>query len=230
MKNLSELEVLTIYSNQLTSVPEFIGASGHLLKLKVIDLEYNKINSLHESIGNLLNLEYLNLAHNKLTSLPESIGDLKRLKNLRLQGNELVSLPLNIVNLSNLEYFDISSNKLSYLPDFINLGGSLPKLKYLNIKYNNIKILPNYLKNKLLDRDFEMVADPNVKKIEAKYFDSNKNKHIFEDVNEINNLSDKKCSYCKKEPITGYCEYKNNEAHFICSQNCSDKIFHNINN
>jgi formylmethanofuran dehydrogenase subunit E len=68
------------------------------------------------------------------------------------------------------------------------------------------------------------------KNIEAKYFDPKKNKHLFSHINEINNLSDKRCSYCEKEPITSYSEYKNGEAHFVCSQNCSDKIFHNLSN
>ncbi|MBL4649759.1 MAG: leucine-rich repeat domain-containing protein, partial [Aureispira sp.] len=44
---------------------------------------------LPESIGDLENLEHLDLGYNQLKSLPESIKNLKKLKLLKLERNKL---------------------------------------------------------------------------------------------------------------------------------------------
>ena len=61
-------------------------------RLTYLNLNYNQLTSLPESIGNLSNLEYLDLFYNQITSLPESIGDLSSLLYLMLSSNKLTSL------------------------------------------------------------------------------------------------------------------------------------------
>jgi formylmethanofuran dehydrogenase subunit E len=107
-----------------------------------------------------------------------------------------------------------STKKLKIKPSYIRADPHVMKI-FKNIKKQMDQSNQNHHINK---------------NIGAKYFDPKKNKYLFSYINEINNLSDKRCSYCEKEPITSYSKYKNGEAHFVCSQNCSDKIFHNLFN
>ena len=44
--------------------------------LVVLDLGYNQLESIPESIGGLINIQYLWIFNNQLTSLPETICDL----------------------------------------------------------------------------------------------------------------------------------------------------------
>ena len=61
-----------------------------------LDLSYNGLTYLPESIGDLTNLEYLRLSNNQLTSLPENIGELSNLHTLILSYNQLTSLSEDI--------------------------------------------------------------------------------------------------------------------------------------
>ncbi|KAF8665844.1 hypothetical protein HU200_053923 [Digitaria exilis] len=62
-------------------------AMRNLTNLKVLDLSFDKLYGLFESIGNLKRLHTLNLKHcTELKSLPESIRDVTGLKSLRMEG------------------------------------------------------------------------------------------------------------------------------------------------
>jgi Leucine-rich repeat (LRR) protein len=246
--NLEKLKNISINLTELTSLPNTIGNLSNLINLNLLG---NKLEYLPPTIGapgNLSNLKILNLSDNKLEFLPESIKNLSNLQSLLVDSNELKYLPESIVHLRELKKLNVNNNKLEYLPEDI---GKLSGLLVFNMYGNNITSLPKSIKKLLANTNIG--AEPDVmekinkikkekgintynkfqyifKNIEAKYFDPNKNEYLFSDVNKINNLSDKRCSYCKEEPITSYSKYKNNEAHFVCSQNCSDKIFHNLSN
>jgi len=75
------LRVLLLNANQLTALPESIGA---LVGLKELRLDDNQLTALPESIGALVGLKTLNLYNNQLTALPESIGALVGLEELNL--------------------------------------------------------------------------------------------------------------------------------------------------
>lgn len=113
--------------------------------LEYLNLGYNELENLPDSIGNLSNLQYLNLAYNQLSSLPTSIGNLINLKNIELSNNQfLTSLPESIGNLSALEYFTSSETSLESLPESI---GNLNNLHHLILFYNNITTLPESIGN-----------------------------------------------------------------------------------
>ena len=61
-----------------------------------LDLSWNQLTSLPESITKLSNLTQLDLRENKLTSLPESITKLSNLTQLDLRENPLETPPLEI--------------------------------------------------------------------------------------------------------------------------------------
>ena len=84
------LRELILYDNQLTALPESIGA---LVGLEKLWLGGNQLTALPESIGALVGLKVLNLRgnliENKLTALPESIVALTALEGLDLRNNPL---------------------------------------------------------------------------------------------------------------------------------------------
>ena len=65
------------------------------------------------TIGDLTNLTSLDLMYNQLTNLPNSIGHLTRLTQLDLIYNQLTSLPETIGNLTNLTELHLSENPIS---------------------------------------------------------------------------------------------------------------------
>jgi len=105
---ISILNDLNLHFNQITNIPETI---GELTQLTEIYLENNLFGILPESIGNLTNLITLNINENQLTSIPENIGNLTGLEKLLLYNNSLTSLPESICNIfSNLSQYDFSDN------------------------------------------------------------------------------------------------------------------------
>ena len=73
-------------------------------QITLLTLANNQLTSLPESFGNLSSLEYLDLENNQLTSLPESFGNLSSLQSLHLDNNQLTSLPLSMDKLPSLRF------------------------------------------------------------------------------------------------------------------------------
>ncbi|MGK7937635.1 MAG: COR domain-containing protein [Xenococcaceae cyanobacterium] len=61
-----------------------------------LNLSYNQLTNLPESITNLSNLTWLNFYNNQLTNLPESITKLSNLTCLNLSGNPLEKPPIEV--------------------------------------------------------------------------------------------------------------------------------------
>ena len=96
----------------------------------------------------------LNLYFNNLKFLPNSIGSLIELKNLYLEKNKLITLPQSIGNLTKLKILDLSYNCIEKLPDSliklknmdeIRLNGGVNKdiLKIMSNSKIGIKIMNN---------------------------------------------------------------------------------------
>ncbi|OUM60697.1 hypothetical protein PIROE2DRAFT_62984 [Piromyces sp. E2] len=133
--------------NIFKTLPESIGTCSELRMLKTYSNREERIclNILPTSIGNLNKLKILDLSYNKLESLPDSIGNLKNLNELNLSFNYLKTLPDSIGNLKNLEELDISHNySFSRLPYSI---GNLENLKILRLKLTNLESLPESMEN-----------------------------------------------------------------------------------
>ena len=116
--NLSQLEFLCLYNNQITGkIPDSI---GNLSKLWYLDMSNNQITGkIPDSIGNLTKLRWLYMKNNQITGkLPESIGTISTLQKLYLSKNKLIGpIPDSIVKRSNLDSrFDPSTvmNKDEY--------------------------------------------------------------------------------------------------------------------
>ena len=131
-----ELETLNLNFNQLKTLPESIGDLANLVTLNLVS---NRLQTLPKSIGGLTNLKTLNLFKNKLETLPDSIGGLTNLKTLNLNFNKLKILPESIGDLANLVKLNLASNRLETLPECI---GDLANLVKLNLDNNLLPTLP----------------------------------------------------------------------------------------
>lgn len=76
---------LNLYFNNLKLLPNSIGS---LIELKYLYLENNKLITLPESMGNLRNLKILDLSYNCIEKLPDSLRKLQNLGEIRLHGGK----------------------------------------------------------------------------------------------------------------------------------------------
>jgi internalin A len=131
------LKLLNLSYNRLTEIPESI---TRLKKLTALYLSHNQLADLPGSITRLRNLTTLYLNDNGLTELPDSITRLQNLTALHLSRNELTELPDSITRLQNLTMLNLSDNGLTELPDSIT---RLRNLTTLNLSANGLTELPN---------------------------------------------------------------------------------------
>lgn len=112
---LSGLRVLSIQYNKIQSLPSSI---CEMRSLRHLDAHFNELHALPPLIGRLKSLETLNLSSNftDLTDLPHSIGDLTELRELDLSSNQIHSLPVTFARLSKLVKLDLDQNPLVFPP------------------------------------------------------------------------------------------------------------------
>ena len=84
--------------------------------LKTLDLSYNSIQHLPDSITNLLLLKELYVHHNSLRYIPEEIGQLRHLTKLHINDNKLEVLPSSITSCIKLRELMMQNNCLQELP------------------------------------------------------------------------------------------------------------------
>ena len=145
---------------------------GSLTNLFFLDLGYNHIEEIPESIGNLQNMMYLFLFNNLLTILPETICNIPldwdgisgfELPYFASGGNQLCDSSLIPDCVENSANFEISLNQfyysfLEYSPQYCQddfLAGDINDDGILNVL--DIVLMVNMI----LDADYEEVADMN---------------------------------------------------------------------
>jgi hypothetical protein len=104
----------------LSSLPSGLGTLEHLREL---DLSFNPIGELPPDIVDLPNLRILNLDYCRLEALPDNIGRLGRLEQLQLKSNwSLKSLPGSLGNIDTLDTIDVTGcSGLESFPASIDL-------------------------------------------------------------------------------------------------------------
>lgn len=136
---LSELEELEMYSNEISSIPTEI---SHLTKLRILDLQYNKIQEIPNEVFQLKNLEEIVILNNDLKSLSPEICKCTSLKSIQVSGHSLDSIPFCINDMPNLEKLVIQSDSINILMDDLKHFKNLKKLSvfgYGNANFDDKK-------------------------------------------------------------------------------------------
>ncbi|XP_065570396.1 uncharacterized protein LOC136033565 [Artemia franciscana] len=167
--NLTELEILDLSNNNITTLPE--GKQFfHLWKLKVLNMAFNRLGTIQEiqernlkgtsrplslTVFNLEPLreilEVLNLRGNGLKVLPEQfIRPFPRLRSLDLSGNLLSDIPLEAFSaMPDLQNLYLDNNRLLHL----HLFNQPPQLKLLSLQGNRLNCTcPIVMYNKIENR------------------------------------------------------------------------------
>ncbi|XP_042389988.1 disease resistance protein UNI-like isoform X1 [Zingiber officinale] len=103
----SELSILILQYNHLTTIPPSLSAS--MPHLTYLDLSNCDIKELPTEIGSLTELQYLNLSYTDIRSLPLEFGCLGKLKYLLLRDTYFKTVPNGVIsNLPMLKWLDIT--------------------------------------------------------------------------------------------------------------------------
>lgn len=112
---LKKLEIDALYNKHtppLNTIPIVIPDEiGLLSNLEELSLESNNLSSLPDSIGQLKNLKELSLDYNPFTEIPKSVFQLSNLQELSLDNAPLTHLSIQFCLLKKLEEFSLYSNK-----------------------------------------------------------------------------------------------------------------------
>ncbi|XP_008541618.2 malignant fibrous histiocytoma-amplified sequence 1 isoform X3 [Equus przewalskii] len=133
--HLTELDVS---HNRLTALgAEVVSA---LRELRKLNLSHNQLPALPAQLGALAHLEELDVSFNRLAHLPDSLSCLYRLRTLDVDHNQLTAFPRQLLQLAALEELDVSSNRLRGLPEDIS---ALRALKILWLSGAELGTLPS---------------------------------------------------------------------------------------
>ncbi len=125
LEKIGNLQYLDFAGNFLTKMPLQL---PNLKYLDMGDAMYggNQISLLSDSINSLIKLEVLFLSLNPIESLPDGLSKLQNLKILILDQTNVSNLGTNFGNLSSLNELSIAYTKIALLP------AGLKKIKTLN--------------------------------------------------------------------------------------------------
>ncbi|OQS06498.1 patatin-like phospholipase [Thraustotheca clavata] len=132
------LKTLCLERNQLTTLPEDIGALKGMTELY---LRQNQITVLPKCIAQLQELDSLYLEDNLLNAegIPDEFGTLMQLKGLCLHRNQFVGVPKALFKMTALEELYLDNNLVEELPEEI---GQLINLRELDMIGNRLRRLP----------------------------------------------------------------------------------------
>jgi len=139
ISQLGVLKELRLGANALTG--ELSGCIGNLSELEILDVQENKISSLPEDMGRLSHLRILNVGVNQLSELPMEALSQAPLQSLVACKNQLGgALFRGSMSMAKLRELDVSGNSLVQL----STGTvSLPQVREVNLSYNRITELPD---------------------------------------------------------------------------------------
>jgi leucine-rich repeat protein SHOC2 len=169
---LKNLEKLKLFSIKETMLPEGI---GNLVYLQDLYLEGQKLEKLPDDFYKLSKLRMLEIK-GKLIELPPRFGECPELLELKLERNEITKLPESFYKLNKVIIINLEHNKLTELPS--NMGDGLNSLRFFNIAFNFIKVLPSsmakipqlteftFYNNKVVEVPFFFKDSKSIKKIE----------------------------------------------------------------
>lgn len=135
--NYKNLRRLDLSWNFLETLPAGLPKSVPLLR--VLQLGYNRLEELPESLEDLRLLETLEVQSNRLQFLPQALEDCQRLKVLLAAKNNLRAFPHEVKGLRELETLDLGDNEITRVGRTL---GTLKGLRFLSLAGNKVPELP----------------------------------------------------------------------------------------
>lgn len=113
-KNVAKIVLYNLYMPKLN---DFFCEFQHCESFTALHCE---IEQLPLNMGHMTMLRNLNLGFNKLTELPESLVNCEKLENLLLVNNNFTVVPILISEFPFLKIVSLESNKIYSYPEFLN--------------------------------------------------------------------------------------------------------------
>ncbi|XP_018419008.1 PREDICTED: nephrocan-like [Nanorana parkeri] len=148
-KALSNLKVLEVWRNKLTTVPRSLPSS-----LEVLKLGDNSIRSLHHyDFDGLAKLKVLEIQNNMLVTLSfDMFSALTNIQRLILDSNGMQSVS-GTAKLTQLKYLSLENNKVLFF--YEHFFSHFPSLQYLKLAGNQLAKIPTQLPRSLLSLRLE---------------------------------------------------------------------------
>ncbi|MHA1488312.1 MAG: leucine-rich repeat domain-containing protein [Promethearchaeota archaeon] len=120
--------------------------SKAIKEIKAVNLEGWGLTSIPEEIFEMENLEYLFLDFNNLSTIPTGLSKLKHLKLISLKYNNITALTdgtMSVLKKIPLESLELRNNDITLLPE------SLKEIsvEMLDLSYNKLYVIPEFLKD-----------------------------------------------------------------------------------
>lgn len=163
-------------------------------KLKYLMLQHNKIEGLGEAFAPLTALKDLYLQGNQLSKIdPKDFASLKELESLHLEGNQIQVIPEHAFrSLAKLQELWLFANNPKFTfdkkgplnPEETILRASalsdLPLLKYLDLSYNSIALLPDNLLSGNRSLEWMSCAHNKIEEIPAQFLSGLNNLRVLD--------------------------------------------------
>ncbi|KAJ4476232.1 hypothetical protein J3R30DRAFT_3658258 [Lentinula aciculospora] len=141
---LTKLEELDLYDNKIKDPGH---ALDHLSSLSILDLSFNLIRTIPESLSGLISLKTIYFVQNRISKIT-GLNDLTSLRSLELGGNRIrkienldalnkITKLENLSKLQKLEILSIQSNRITVIEGL----DKLTNLKELYLSHNGVKRL-----------------------------------------------------------------------------------------
>lgn len=154
--NYAELPELSLSRLGLESIPDEVFHAN--VQATKVDLSFNQLSVLPNTITLLPNIQELWVNNNTLTSLPNELGNLLSLTRLSVDHNTLVSLP-DFQPGNQLMIVDTAFNQLESLPESIS---NLSNLYMLFAQQNNLSEIPTCIDTLPYLQILDFTGNPNL--------------------------------------------------------------------
>ncbi|BHF64222.1 RNA binding [Sparganum proliferum] len=131
--NVHHLRFLDLSFNSISNLPENL--FNNLSQLESLTLDSNELQSL-PSLKGLVGLHVLSVSSNKLAVLPETLSECSKLMSVDFSRNALTSLPTDLNKLTNLHRLNVCDNNLTEIPSTL---GECRKLRECLLERNPLK-------------------------------------------------------------------------------------------
>ncbi|XP_017035690.1 leucine-rich repeat-containing protein 40 isoform X2 [Drosophila kikkawai] len=150
------VHVVDFARNQLSTLPSGLQHMHDLVTELV--LSHNLIGYVPQFISQFTRITFLNLSNNLLSDLPKEFGVLNTLRELNIANNRFEFIPNGVFELQGLEILVASENHIKML----NVSGlkSMPRLSTLDLRNNDIDLIPPTLGNLTKITHLELVGNP----------------------------------------------------------------------